>query len=341
VGIPDLARALNAAACDFEIGGLQAMRTRIHSLKRSPGSAVFSSQSIHDDYAFHAGARNQSELQFNIGDEYIDGLPVVRHGVAFSLELSQTLPSIEPLRPKIARFNDYVRNNPEDFPGFSMWHYSQDVRSADGPVAPIDEALVVPQTFIVLGRWAPAGQESVPDILADFDRLLPLWRYVEADHAEVPPTSSATFVPGCPAFVSRTTAVGKPQTVDVALRHNVLQLALYDHLCRESGEDNVAVEHSLDFGVRVDAAVRQPAGFAFYEVKVAPTVQSCVRVALGQLLEYAYWPSSTRATELIVVGEPSADESSRSYMQLLRERFALPVWYRRIDMEAGKLEPRA
>jgi hypothetical protein len=341
VGIPELADALNAASCDYEVSGLQDMRMRLHGLARRPCRELFSQQSTHADYAFHAGARGQSELQFNVGNEFVDGLPVVRHGVAFSLELSQTLPSIDPLRPKIARFNDYVRSNPEDFPGLSMWYYARDVRSADGPVAPIDEALVVERTFIFLGRWVPAGQESVPDILADFDRLLPLWCYVEAEHEQGEPASEAAFAPGCPTFVSRTTATAKPQTVDVALRHKVLQLALYRHLCREAGEGNVAIEHSLDFGVRVDAAVRSDAGLTFYEVKVAPTVQSCVRAALGQLLEYSYWPSANRASELIVVGEPAVDESSRSYLQLLRVRFALPVWYRRIDVDGCRLEPPA
>ncbi|MGH2403364.1 MAG: hypothetical protein ACRDGN_02765, partial [bacterium] len=73
-------------------------------------SPSLAQRAIHPNYAFHVGGR--TELQFNIGEEERDGQAVVRHGVAFSLELSQSLPSIEPLLPKIARFNDYVRERP-------------------------------------------------------------------------------------------------------------------------------------------------------------------------------------------------------------------------------------
>ncbi|AGA33032.1 hypothetical protein TVNIR_1361 [Thioalkalivibrio nitratireducens DSM 14787] len=130
------------------------------------------------------------------------------------------------------------------------------------------------------------------------------------------------------------------RTIDVALRHGTIQRTLYELLCQEAGAANVRIEHPLAFGVRVDAAVRSDSGLAFYEVKVAPTVQSCVRTALGQLLEYAYWPSAERAHELIVVGEAEIDDEARAYLHLLRGRFALPVWYRRVDVDREILGPR-
>ena len=311
---------------------------RLRSLERPAAPALFDARTVHPNYAFHVGGR--TELQFNIGEEERDGRPVVRHGVAFFLELSQSLPSIEPLLPRIARFNDYVRGRPEDFPGFRMWHFDPRGLQPEHAVAPIDDEVITPGNFVMLGRWVPEAEVNVHDILSDFDRLLPLYTYVESDRPLTRSGDPPSFRAGCPDFVLSTTASLPARTVDVALRHKALQRALYDHLRAEVGPEQVAIEHELDSGVRVDAAVNTPHGLSFYELKVAPSLQACVRTAVGQLLEYAYWPSAKRATELVVVGEPAPDAEAIQYLRLLRERFGLPLWYRQISLTPGTLGPR-
>lgn len=337
--IPALADALNRASGDFEIGRLHEIRTRLRSLKRAPSRGLFNPQTVHDNYAFHVGGRK--ELQFNIGEEERDGLRAIRFGLAFSLEPSQTLPSIAPLVPKIARFNDFVRSHAEDFPGFRMWHYTGEMRSEDRPVGPIPDELVVAGNFIVLGRWVPDDEVDIREILTHFDLLIPLYVFVETgSHTPAAPDDS-DFEPGCPDFVLSTKVSLTERTLDVALRHKALQQALYKLLRREAGPENVQMERRLSLGILVDAAVRNNEKFTFYEVKVAPTVQSCVRAALGQLLEYAYWPSADRANELIIVGELALDSDAAAYLHFLRERFGLPIWYRRLDMDRNVLEEKS
>lgn len=337
--IPDLAEALNRGAPRFQIGRLQQLRVRLRALERSAAASIFDARTIKPDYAFHVGGR--TELQFNIGEEKRAGMTVIRHGVAFSLELSQTLPSIEPLLPKIARFNDYVRSWPEDFPGFRMWHSDASGGHPEYGVGPIEDALVQPGTFIMLGRWVSEPEVDIDAILADFDRLLPLYTYVESDRPLERDGSPSPFRAGCPSFTESTTASVPARTIDVALRHKMLQRLLYECLCTEAGSENVAIEHELEeLGVRIDAAVRTAASLSFYELKIAPSVQACLRAGLGQLLEYAYWPSATRATELVVVGESEADDDAVGFLRLLRDRFSLPIWYRRIESTARTLGPR-
>jgi hypothetical protein len=337
VEIPELAQALNQACSKFDIGRLQELRVRLRSLDRAAASAIFDARTIHPDYAFHVGGR--TELQFNIGEEDRNGRRVIRHGVAFSLELSQSLPSIDPLLPKIERFNDYVCAHPEDFPRLRMWHHTPQGRHAEHNVAPITDEIIKPGAFIMLGRWVPNTEVSTEDILLDFDRLLPLYAYVESDHSLKVNSSATSFRAGCPDFVLATTVSIQAQTIDVALRHKALQRVLFDCLCAESGSENVSIEHKLELGVSVDAAVRSTNGLSFYELKIAPSVQACVRAAIGQLLEYTYWPSTERARELIVVGESWPDEDAVAYLELLRERFLLPLWYRQIAPNQG-LGPR-
>ena len=329
--IHELACELNRASVDFEVGRLQEERKRRLSLQKSPCRAIFSKSTIRDTYAFHVGGR--TELQFNIGKD--DG--AIRHGVAFSLQPSQTLLSIDSLRPKIKRFNDYVRSHAQDLAGFCMWHWwTQDQRrSEDRPVAPISDDLVQSGYFIMLGRKvsppASVNTRHVREILADFDRLLPLYVYVE-DGEYFPLTRTGIdFKPGCPNFVDNTTSTFSEGTVDVSLRHQKLQKELYKYLCQEAGCENVGLERSLAFGVRVDAVVRQGTTYVFYELKVAPTVRACMRAALGQLLEYAYWPSAEWASKLVIVGEAELSSEDREYLCFLRCRFRLPLWYRRLS----------
>jgi len=276
--IPELAEALNRAAGDFEIGRLQELRRRLRGLERAPATGLFDARTIHPNYAFHVGGR--TELQFNIGEEQRNGRVVVRHGVAFSLETSRSFPAIDPLRPKIARFNDYVRTSPEDLAGFRMWHYDDaDVLHSERAVAPLEDELIKPGVFVAIGRWVPESDVVVSEILADFDQLLPLYRYVESERSIASPPTPLVFRAGCPSFVLNTTMSLPARTVDIALRHKAIQRALFGYLSAEVGANNVAIEYSLELGVRVDAAVRTPDGLSFYEVKVAPTLQACIRAA--------------------------------------------------------------
>ena len=253
----------------------------MHGLKRAPCRGIFGTRTIHEGYAFHVGGRK--ELQFNIGHENHNDGEMIRYGVAFSLELSQTLPRVEPLFPKIRRFNSYVNEYSEDFPGFVTWHHDDDKkhRSEDRAVGSIPDELMKSGVFIMLGTRVVNDDLDVREILDVFDRLLPLYRYVEGEEEGPPLAISSDFTPGCPAFIERTAARQTGQTVDVALRHNTLQLALYKHLCREAGDKNVRMERPLELGVRVDGVVRRNGKETFYEVKVASTVRSCVRAALG------------------------------------------------------------
>ena len=339
--IRELAEELNRQSVDFKIGNLQEMRVNLHGLKRTPGRSIFGTQTIQDGYAFHVGGRK--ELQFNIGFEARNEGEMIRYGVAFSLEPSQTLPSPEPLLPKILRFNVYVTERLENLPGFVMWHQEKnnDYPSEDRPVGPIPDDIVESGVFIMLGTRVAIDDVDVREILAVYDSLLPLYYYVEGSEQSPAFTMEPDFTPGCPDFIESTKARHKGQTVDVALRHQTLQIALYKHLCQEAGCKNVRMERQLKIGVSVDGVVLRNGKQTFYEVKVASSVRSCVRAALGQLIEYCHWPSSDRAIEMIVVGEAWMDSDSRADLGLLRQKYGLSIWYRRIDIEKDVLEGKA
>lgn len=80
-------------------------------------------------------------------------------------------------------------------------------------------------------------------------------------------------------------------------------------------------------------------GLLFCEIKVAPNVRAALREAIGQLLEYAHWPTEYRARKWWVVSEGTPSAQDIAYLQVLRTRYSLPVFYRRIDAEAAVLDP--
>lgn len=170
-----IAETLNRLSKNYDIGHLQEVR-RVINGRRSRTTKLFTKQTIHDDYAFHDGGR--SEFQFNIGLE--EEGHILRYGVAFSLQLSRFLPKIDPLIPKVQRFNEYLLKHEDAFKALKMWIWDQDGKGPVTPVHSIGPELIRPDIFIFIGKSVRAADAEPEDILTTFDELLPVYRYVES-----------------------------------------------------------------------------------------------------------------------------------------------------------------
>jgi hypothetical protein len=328
--IHSIADKLNDLAPPHPIGKLQDIRTQLKKLKRRPGDKIFSTQTTFDDWAFHHGGR--TELQFNIGYADGDNDDELRHGVAFSFELSQTLKSIDVLVPKVKFFNDFMELNAGEFSDMRMWHYD-DGRRVDRPPGQIPSGLVTEGVFVFLGNRQPGKRIDYEMILDDFDRLLPLYRYVESRGVTPPvplPKTGFNFKAGGSKKVKTAKATLPEKELDLDLRHNLLQEALYQRLSSKHGLDNVRTEQPSGVGTQIDIVVKVKDEYWFYEIKTALTPRACLREAIGQLLEYAFWPGAQEPTRFIVVGESAIDNDGQEYLTRLRKRFSLPIEYEAI-----------
>lgn len=338
--LQEVVTAVNKRAQGSPFGGLPEWRKAHKGMKSLPGTPFYSVLKKEDrDYVFHVGGL--SELQFNLGFEDVRGVTTFRHGVAFSLQTTREMPTISPLVPKIARFNEYLHVYPEVFTGLEMWNWSNGCRGDNYPVAPIPDSQVKEQTFIFIGRLQSASAIHVGMILDDFNRLLPLYEFVEGTAtfpAQAPESQRKGFVwsSGNKARMTATTFERSAQTVEKLLRHNQIQSALFEHLKSIFG-DCVSGEQLTADGTYIDVAVRQGGEYTYYEVKTGLSAQSCIREALGQLLEYSFWPGAQSAIRLIIIGEPPLDENAKAYLESLRKQFSLPVEYRQFDMKSGRL----
>jgi hypothetical protein len=329
--LQSIAKELNQRSSGYTIGGLQRIRVQLKGLSHASFRTIFSAATTFDNWAFHHGGR--SELQFNIGFESLDGVEYLRHGVAFSLETSRSLPSIDVLVPKMGLFNEFMRRNEEAMSGFQMWHFRGSERFPSRSPGAITPDLIEKGVFIFLGALQRRDEIDYARILSDFDRLLPLYRFVESGGTFAAYRDSPQrfqFRAGHHVKRDATTSTRTEVELSVVLRHNALQQVLFDELCKEHGKKSVGTEIANGSGGRIDAVVRTDAGYIYFEIKVGQSLQACIRDAIGQLLEYSFWPGSQQAASLVIVGEPSLDNESRAYLKRLQETFSIPVKYRRV-----------
>ena len=338
-------REINNRARCHPVGKLQEIRKEAKRLSRVPGNEIFHPKSTFEKYAYHFGGRK--ELQFNVGFEDEDGAQL-RHGVAFCFDKGRNLPEPLILIPKVRRFNTFLRSNPNAFPHLKMWRWINDGPTPKSRPAPIESSskeLVEGSPFIFLGRTQATRKIDYELILADLDCLLPLYEFVEGPRARgslehhLEPMGF-NFKPGSGNKVTRTTASIAAQHHTVVLRENRLQSALRDYLASIYGSENVSKEQKistirgrLD---RADVMVRCGDTYWLYEAKAHVNDRACIRDALGQLLEYSFWPGNQGATKLFVVAEAALTPEGAQYLKLLKCRFRIPIEYRQFNLAARK-----
>ena len=116
--------------------------------------------------------------------------------------------------------------------------------------------------------------------------------------------------------------------------HNKIQNAVKRILVSSGEYKSATLEENF-----VDMKAVTPSGeIHFYEIKTAPA-KSSIRQAIGQVMEYAYYPDTKMADKLIIVAPEAADEYDRLYLHHLRERFGIPVWFRHYSFLTKELSP--
>lgn len=105
----------------------------------------------------------------------------------------------------------------------------------------------------------------------------------------------------------------------------------YTNLQMESGTDKTGKQR-----VDIKGLSKDEKEWHFFEVKTMSAKRS-IREALGQILEYAHYPSVNHARKLFIIGPEPPDEMDKEYLQLLRQKYDLPVWFRWYSFSENKL----
>ena len=310
--IEEIVQRLNDESDRFEFGRLQEIRKEHLGLQRRPNRKPFGRKAISRDrtYAYHVGGHD--ELQFNIGFDCYKDKEILRWGVAISLQKTRAILDVKKLFPKINKLNKFICRCGDDYlNGFLMWHWHEGRRSDNRSPEVVPRRLYAEEVFIFIGKYEQVDAFDAETVLRDFDRLLPLYKYVESesDFPILDDESGFTFRPehqsDRPERRYRTDAIREIGQNEVYLRHSQLQDVLEQELRSELG-NQVALEHPDGIGGRVDLIAQRGDDLEFYEIKIGGSARSCIRQALGQLMEYGFWPGAARPAKLFVVGELSS-----------------------------------
>lgn len=123
------------------------------------------------------------------------------------------------------------------------------------------------------------------------------------------------------------------------LVHNNIKDIIYQQLFKKYG-NNVGTENDTGFGSKIDIVRKSNKGLIFYELKTGHNLKLCIREALAQLLEYAYFPGRKNADKIIIIAQHKIDRECKSYLNHIRDVFKIPVWYQYYNPENKYLESK-
>lgn len=203
---------------------------------------------------------------------------------------------------------------------------------------------VDPKEFAVL-RFRPESLDllETPMEFSVKDRAVKATYYVLLNQSRTPKLLSTgkqfQFSHGHTNKKGSSRAGYEKQSRAVDLVHNQIQNNLYTSLSKKYGKNNVGTEQETGHGSQVDLVqkynVKQ---YIFYEIKTNYSVRLCIREALGQLLEYAYYPRSNNAKKLVIVSPIVPTTEVKTYLRTIRSRFKIPIYYQRYDPAKKTLE---
>lgn len=116
---------------------------------------------------------------------------------------------------------------------------------------------------------------------------------------------------------------------EVSPEHGKMQQVLFEELRKEYPNASVVYEENF-----VDVTVHTEAETIFYEIKSDLSTRRVIRLALGQLLEYAYYwdVKPERTIRLVAVGRTELTTDDERYLGYLTEKFNFPFEYRKVEL---------
>lgn len=332
----DILTILNDHADEYEFGRLQYIRKARRPLKKLPSRHPF--RLTDEFWAHHIGG--QKELQFNVSEDR--GL--LRWGIALSLQRCRQLPDVTVLHPRLRKLSALLEIYGEHFYrlGFEMWDWTgfDEERRCSGnrPPQRVGDHLYQPGSFVFVGKLASFQDFDYKIVLSDFDILLPVYEAVEFQpNSDLPVLHSQrgfVFEPDQPKTEDRprtTTANRTGGMFQVSLHHGTLQKALKRELQREGAI--VSTENRDGRGGFIDLVACRGGEYEFYEIKTDSSARLAIRNAIGQLLEYAYWPAPAKPKRLFVVSDQELDAEADSYLRTLEKETGLSIGYRQVIVE--------
>lgn len=121
--------------------------------------------------------------------------------------------------------------------------------------------------------------------------------------------------------------------------HSAIQIGLHRFLDKKYPNCTRKEASTADGAQRIDLKFKKTDGrFALFEIKTYDNdLRACVRTALGQLLEYAFYDGPDSVAELIIVSQNPLDKKTRGYFLHLQDIVKIPIGYICFDWKSDSI----
>lgn len=113
---------------------------------------------------------------------------------------------------------------------------------------------------------------------------------------------------------------------NATLLHNHIQNNVFELLSRKYPRDKTGTEVPTNTG-SVDLVRKSKEELVFYEIKTENDIKKNIRSAISQLLEYAYWNKVQGVEKLVIIGPNTPTSKAIEYLETLRTKFNMPIYY--------------
>lgn len=138
------------------------------------------------------------------------------------------------------------------------------------------------------------------------------------------------FVSGLNTRSENTERVNTKETIIVKNLHDEIKEKLYYQLSQKYGADNVGTEVSIG-SKKIDLVVRNKGSYSLYEIKTYQEVRICIREAIGQIIDYAFFECKDKVDKMTIVGPNQISEEASEYLENIRLKHNLPIYYESVN----------
>jgi len=172
------------------------------------------------------------------------------------------------------------------------------------------------------------------EILKTFDEMLPIYRFVTNKKPHEKDNFNNKhykfeFIKTNVSLYYEKKYTKKEKTVDINVRHSIIQKKLMKQLIEKYGKENVSAEVPV-FGKKIDVAVNDNGSIYFFKIKSTLTARDCIRQAMGQIFDYAYWPGQKNADKIFIIGKGTLDPDTELYLKYIKENSNFNLEYLKI-----------
>lgn len=115
-------------------------------------------------------------------------------------------------------------------------------------------------------------------------------------------------------------------TILVSNLHKSLMTQLFLKLSQIYGKENVGTEINVG-KKRIDLVVKDNNKYNIYEIKTDKDVRTCIRQAIGQIFDYAYFEGLNNIDKMVIIGPSPITSEADVYLTKMRKLHNINIYY--------------